>query len=170
MSEEQSVLGRVVAIWRYPVKSMAAEALSAVDVSWHGVAGDRRWAFVRPGLERSGFPWLTIRERSDLWRFEPSFADPARPEVSTTHVRTPSGETFDVTDPALGKTLPGRARASAALDSSGHAMRPARGSRLRSGLRGHCFSSEASVGCGRDARRARAAPPDLAGAWDGELP
>jgi uncharacterized protein len=110
MSEEQSVVGRVVAIWRYPVKSMAAEALAAVDVSWHGVAGDRRWAFVRPGLERSGFPWLTIRERSDLWRFEPSFADPARPEVSTTHVRAPSGETFDVTDPALAGLLAPGAR------------------------------------------------------------
>jgi uncharacterized protein len=110
MREEQSVVGRVVAIWRYPVKSMAAEALAAVDVSWHGVAGDRRWAFVRPDVERSGFPWLTIRERSDLWRFEPSFANPARPEVSTTHVRTPSGETFDVTDPALAELLAPGAR------------------------------------------------------------
>jgi hypothetical protein len=110
MSEERSVVGRVVAIWRYPVKSMAAQALAAVDVSWHGVAGDRRWAFVRPGLERSGFPWLTIRERSDLWRFDPSFADPARPEVSATHVRTPSGETFDVTDPALTELLAPGAR------------------------------------------------------------
>jgi uncharacterized protein YcbX len=105
MSQEQTVVGRVVAIWRYPVKSMAAEALEAVDVSWHGLAGDRRWAFVRPRLERSAFPWLTIRERSDLWRFKPSFADPARPEVSTTHVRAPSGKTFDVTDPALADLL-----------------------------------------------------------------
>jgi hypothetical protein len=57
------VVGRVVGLWRYPVKSMAAETLAEVDVSWHGLVGDRRWAFVREGAERSGFPWLTLRER-----------------------------------------------------------------------------------------------------------
>src|SRR3954462_12559876 len=36
-------VGRVVGLWRYPVKSMGAEALAEVDVSWHGLAGDRRW-------------------------------------------------------------------------------------------------------------------------------
>src|SRR5215469_10097858 len=51
-----SVVGCVVALWRYPVKSMAAEELEAVEVSWHGLAGDRRWAFIRDGQARSGFP------------------------------------------------------------------------------------------------------------------
>jgi uncharacterized protein YcbX len=92
-------IGRVVALWRYPVKSMAAESLDAVDVSWHGLAGDRRYAFVRAGLERSGFPWLTIRERSDMWHYVPRF------EGDRTLVRTPSGSEFDVTDPALAAEL-----------------------------------------------------------------
>ncbi len=35
-------VGRVVALWRYPVKSMAAEALNEVEVSWNGLVGDRR--------------------------------------------------------------------------------------------------------------------------------
>jgi uncharacterized protein YcbX len=74
-------------------------------VSWHGVAGDRRWAFVREGLERSGFPWLTIRERADMWNYMPSFADPDRPDASKTLVRTPAGEEFDVVDPALAAEL-----------------------------------------------------------------
>ena len=59
-------LGRIVGLWRYPVKSMAAEPLDEVEVSWHGLAGDRRWAFVRDGIVRSGFPWLTIRERPEM--------------------------------------------------------------------------------------------------------
>ena len=59
-------VGRVVGLWRYPVKSMAAEPLAEVDVSWHGFAGDRRWAFVRDGVPQSGFPWLTLRERADM--------------------------------------------------------------------------------------------------------
>ena len=98
-------VGRVVGLWRYPVKSMGAEALSAVDVSWHGFAGDRRWAFIRSDVPQSGFPWLTLRERADLSHYRPSFVDPERPDKSATTVRTPTGTSFDVTDPALATTL-----------------------------------------------------------------
>jgi uncharacterized protein YcbX len=98
-------VGRVVGIWRYPVKSMAAERLEAVDVAWHGLAGDRRWAFVRDGMTRSGFPWLTIRERPDLGLYRPTFVEPDRPDRSPTMVRTPTGRTLDVVDPALAEEL-----------------------------------------------------------------
>ena len=104
-------VGRVVGLWRYPVKSMAAEALTETDVSWHGVAGDRRWAFVRDGMAQSGFPWLTLRQRGDMHHYRPSFVEPARPDKSATLVRTPSGTVFDVADPALGEELcPGGVR------------------------------------------------------------
>ena len=104
-------VGRVVGLWRYPVKSMGAEALAEVDVSWHGLAGDRRWAFIRNGVPQSGFPWLTLREREDLNHYRPSFVEPDRPDKSATVVRTPTGVVFDVTDPALGAELsPGGAR------------------------------------------------------------
>lgn len=98
-------VGRVVGLWRYPVKSMAAEALPEVEVGWHGLAGDRRWAFVRSGLPQSGFPWLTLRQRGDLSHYRPAFVDPTRPDHSPTVVRTPSGATFDVVDPALAAEL-----------------------------------------------------------------
>ena len=48
--------GIVSRLWRYPVKSMAGEALASTDISWAGLAGDRRWAFVRPDSQDSGFP------------------------------------------------------------------------------------------------------------------
>jgi uncharacterized protein len=98
-------VGRVVGLWRYPVKSMAAEPLAEAEVSWHGFAGDRRWAFIRDGVPQSGFPWLTLRERGDLNRYVPSFVDPAQPDKSPTVVRTPSGVVFDVTDAALASEL-----------------------------------------------------------------
>jgi uncharacterized protein YcbX len=104
-SRNDRYVGRVVGLWRYPVKSMAAEALAEVDVSWHGFAGDRRWAFVQNDLVQSGFPWLTLRERRDMNHYRPSFVEPARPDKSPTLVRTPMGETFDVTDPALAAEL-----------------------------------------------------------------
>lgn len=98
-------VGRVAALWRYPVKSMAGEVLEAGDVSWHGLAGDRRWAFIRDGLVRSGFPWLTIRERPDMGHYRPRFVEPERPDESPTVVRTPSGRELDVVDPALAAEL-----------------------------------------------------------------
>lgn len=104
-------VGRVLGLWRYPVKSMAAEALDKVDVSWHGLQGDRRWAFIRGNAVRSGFPWFTLRQRNDMNRYVPSFADPASVETSKTLVQTPSGDTFAVDDPALGAELcPGGAQ------------------------------------------------------------
>jgi len=98
-------IGRVVGLWRYPVKSMGPEALDVVDVSWFGLAGDRRWAFVRDDATQSDFPWLTIRERNDMNHYIPSFVDPSRPDKSPTTVRTPSGNTLDIADPSLSTEL-----------------------------------------------------------------
>ena len=98
-------VGRVAAVLRYPVKSMAAESVADVDVSWHGLAGDRRWAFVRPDLSGNGFPWLTLRQRNDLNDYQPGWADPDRPDASSVLVRTPAGAQFDVTSPDLAAEL-----------------------------------------------------------------
>jgi uncharacterized protein YcbX len=84
---------------------MAGEALVEADVSWHGFAGDRRWAFLRNGVAHSGFPWLTLRDRQDLNHYHPSFVEPARPDTSPTVVRAPSGVIYDIADPALGTEL-----------------------------------------------------------------
>jgi hypothetical protein len=97
--------GRVVGLWRYPVKSMGAEAMPGIDVSWFGLAGDRRWAFIRNDVPHSGFSWFTLRERPDMSHYRPSFIEPDRPDQSATLVRTPSGTVFDVLDPALGAEL-----------------------------------------------------------------
>src|SRR5438067_2371700 len=98
-------IGRIAGLWRYPVKSMAAEPLGEILVSWHGFSGDRRWAFIRDGMVRSGFSWLTIRQRNDMWHYQPYLVDPARPDTSMVLVRTPSGEVYDVTDPVLAAEL-----------------------------------------------------------------
>jgi MOSC domain-containing protein len=84
---------------------MAAEELKDVDVSWAGLAGDRRWAFIRPEKEHSGFPWLTIRERPDMAKYQPRGQEPQRPNASPVKVRTPDGQEFDVADPELAAEL-----------------------------------------------------------------
>lgn len=107
MSESSKAVsvGRVVGLWRYAVKSMAAESLDEVNVSWHGLEGDRRWAFVRKNAARSGFPWFTLRQLNNMNKYVPSFVDPLKPDSSKTVVETPSGDVFDIDDPALGLAL-----------------------------------------------------------------
>jgi uncharacterized protein YcbX len=74
-------------------------------VSWHGLAGDRRWAFARERSAPSGFPWLTIRDRPEMVRYRPRFIDPERPDTSSVLVTTPAGVDLDVGDPALAVEL-----------------------------------------------------------------
>lgn len=100
-----SLVGRVVGLWRYPVKSMAAEVLTRADISWHGLLGDRRWAFVRDNVAQSGFPWLTLRECAQMSQYMPSFTTPQKPDTSPTVVQTPTGVALDVADPALALEL-----------------------------------------------------------------
>ena len=105
MPAQGRVVGHVAGLWRYPVKSMAGEALERADVSWHGVAGDRRWAFVRDRVATSGFPWLTLRERHDMHGYRPAFVDPDRPDKSAMRVTTPDGTVRDMTDATLAAEL-----------------------------------------------------------------
>jgi uncharacterized protein len=103
--QSEVAVGRLSEIWRYPVKSMAGESLARADISWQGLAGDRRWAFIRPGIPRSGFSWLTIRQQPRMWHYHPAFTEPGEPDRSPTIVRTPDGREFDVTDPRLAAEL-----------------------------------------------------------------
>ena len=97
--------GIVSGLWRFPVKSMAGEPLAQADVSWAGLAGDRRWAFVRPDSQASGFPWHTIREFPQMSNYVALLSDPARADRSRVLVRTPAGDRYDVTDPRLAAEL-----------------------------------------------------------------
>lgn len=95
----------MVGLWRFPVKSMAGEELAEAELTWSGLAGDRKWAFVRPGQQRNGFPWLTIRQQPIMHRYRPELVEPGRPDRSLVRVATPAGATLDVDDPALAAEL-----------------------------------------------------------------
>jgi len=89
-------IGKVEALFRYPVKSMRGEDLSAAQLGWHGLDGDRRLALRRLD-DRSGFPWLSASKLPDLILFTPYSSDRGAAEGGlTTHVRTPDGEEMPV--------------------------------------------------------------------------
>lgn len=90
-----SEIGRIEAIYRYPIKSMAGERVEVAQLGWHGITGDRRLA-VRRTQERGGFPWLSASKLPDLLLFTP-LRDEDRAEGDLpTHVRTPDGKELAV--------------------------------------------------------------------------
>ena len=88
-------LGHVAELVRYPVKSMAGTATESAFLGWHGLAGDRRFAFRRPGDE-SGFPWLTASRLAELLLYHPFGVDESTGEPLPTHVRTPAGTAVEL--------------------------------------------------------------------------
>jgi hypothetical protein len=88
-------IGQIKAIFRYPVKSMAGESLSDASLGWHGLDGDRRFAFRRLA-DRSGFPWLTASRLPELLLFKPFCQGEGVDGHSPTHVLTPEGRSLDL--------------------------------------------------------------------------
>jgi len=83
-------VGHVCEIVRYPVKSMAGTATGSAFLGWHGLDGDRRFAFRRVG-DDSGLPWLTASRLPELILYQPVGLDESTGEPSPTHIRTPAG-------------------------------------------------------------------------------
>src|SRR5262245_29132335 len=88
-------LGRISAIFRYPIKSMAGEPLDVARLSWHGIEGDRRLVFRRLN-DKSGFPWLNASKLPQLLLYKPFGLDSNTAELLPTHVRTPDGKVYEL--------------------------------------------------------------------------
>jgi len=97
-------LGRISAIFRYRVKSMAGESLDVARLSWHGIEGDRRLAFRRV-TDKSGFPWLTASKLPQLLLYKPFGLDSNTSEPLPTHVCTPDGKEYELRSDELRKEL-----------------------------------------------------------------
>lgn len=108
------IVGHVASLARFPVKSMAGEALAVAELDWQGIEGDRQYAFVR-AANGTRFPWLTAREVPAMVLHHARFADPARPKTSAVLVETPDGVTLSLHDPLLKAHLETAAGEPAAL-------------------------------------------------------
>ncbi len=83
-------LGHIHQLVRYPVKSMAGVATDSAFLGWHGLQGDRRFAFRRLD-DKSGFPWLTASRLPEFLLYQPIGLAENSEEPTPTHVRTPEG-------------------------------------------------------------------------------
>ena len=70
-----NVVGMVDSLWRYPIKSMAGEALPEAFVDYAGVYGDRIFAFLNSAGHR-GLPYFTGRDRGQMLLYRPRFRNP----------------------------------------------------------------------------------------------
>lgn len=93
MAKDYQEIGRVIGLYRYPVKSMGGEKIDQVKVGWHGFGGDRRFAFLRVG-NKTGLPWLSMRQFPKLITYSARFEDPTNIEGSQIIVQSPAGVEF----------------------------------------------------------------------------
>jgi uncharacterized protein YcbX len=79
---------------------MAGIATASAMLGWHGLSGDRRFAFRRI-TDDSGFPWLSASRLPELVLYQPVGLEGSNGEPLPTHVRTPDGSLYEVCGPEL---------------------------------------------------------------------
>jgi len=84
-------VGRVVALYRHPIKSMAAQPLASATIDHYGIAGDRRFALKRRG-DLSGFPWLSASKLPPMIRYTVCCETGDTPSRTRMHLHAPDGD------------------------------------------------------------------------------
>jgi uncharacterized protein YcbX len=95
-------VGHVQELVRHPVKSMAGIATQTAHLGWHGLDGDRRFAFRRIGVN-NGFPWLGASRLPELLLHAPTGFDDTAKDPAPTHIHTPEGTSFALGSAELDK-------------------------------------------------------------------
>src|SRR5215472_9095623 len=86
MTSMQRVLGSIVSLWRYPVKSMMGEELNAAEVTKGGLLGDRAYALVDSSDGKVASA-KNPRKWPQLFDFRAALADVPRTGVKVPPVR-----------------------------------------------------------------------------------
>src|SRR5215216_6308451 len=79
-SSTPTVVGSVVSLWRYPVKSMMGEELNASELTQRGLLGDRTYALV-DAVDGKVASAKNPRKWSKLFDFRAVFVEEPRPRA-----------------------------------------------------------------------------------------
>ena len=79
---------------------MAGVEANSALLGWHGLQGDRRFAFRRLN-DTGGFPWLSASKLPKLVLYQPMDLDENSDDPVPARVRTPEGTIFPLTSPEL---------------------------------------------------------------------
>ncbi|MEO6695482.1 MAG: MOSC N-terminal beta barrel domain-containing protein [Ignavibacteria bacterium] len=97
-------IGHIKAIFRYPVKSMAGIELTKAQLGFHGIEGDRRFAFRRMA-DQGGFPWLSASRLPEMILFKPIYQQENEDSLIPSHVRTPEGNDLELRSSELSEEI-----------------------------------------------------------------
>lgn len=86
MSNSTQMVGKVVTLWRYPIKSMMGEELNATTVTNRGLLGDRAYALVDQATTKV-VSAKNPRKWPHLFDFRAAFIAPPRPGMPLPVVR-----------------------------------------------------------------------------------
>src|SRR3954465_879260 len=95
MNPVHSQSGRVVAIGRYPIKSMMGEELNAVEVTDRGLLGDRAFALIDAETGKVASA-KNPRRWPNLFDFRASYVEPPRngQMLPSARISLPDGESL----------------------------------------------------------------------------
>ncbi len=93
------MIGSVVELWRYPVKSMRGERVEALEITPHGAAGDRAWAL----RDLANGKVASCKRHPALLGFRASHAG----DDASVVIEAPDGRTFRPGDPGASETVSG---------------------------------------------------------------
>jgi uncharacterized protein len=119
MTSTQKVLGSIVSLWRYPVKSMMGEELNATEITKDGLLGDRAYALV-DDLDGKVATAKNPRKWPTLFDFRAALADAPRPGVKVPPVRItlPEGAIVNSEQPDVHRTLSNALKREVTLSAS----------------------------------------------------
>jgi uncharacterized protein YcbX len=105
-SSGQVQVGSVVALWRYPVKSMMGEELNACEVTDRGLLGDRRFAVVDRATGKVGGA-KNPRKWGNFFDYRAAYAEPPRTgaRISPVRITLPDGTVVTSEQPDLEQIL-----------------------------------------------------------------
>jgi uncharacterized protein YcbX len=121
----QSFRGSVVALWRYPVKSMMGEELNAAEVTRAGLLGDRAYALV-DGSDGKVASAKNPRKWPSLFDFRAALADVPRTDATmpTVRITLPDGTVVSSAQRDVDQILSTALKRPVTLDTAQRAHRP----------------------------------------------
>jgi uncharacterized protein YcbX len=129
MSSTQSVLGSIVSLWRYPVKSMMGEELNASEVTKGGLLGDRAYALIDTADGKVATA-KNPRKWPQLFNFRAALTNAPRTGVKMSPVRItlPDGTIVHSEQPDLYQALSKVLKREVILDASANVQQKIDGS------------------------------------------
>jgi uncharacterized protein YcbX len=106
MNQQQGTRGTVTTVWRYPVKSMLGEELTASGADERGLLGDRAYALI-DSATGNVVSAKNPRKWPNLFAFHAAFIDAPRngAPVGAVRVTLPDGRTVSTDQPEINETL-----------------------------------------------------------------